>query len=219
MVKKKLLRVKAFPYHIVSRTNNQEYFPLPLDIVWKECKVLLNMVSYLYSARVHAFVLMSNHYHLIVSTPEENIDQIMFYFNKNLSERVNLYAGRINRLFGTRYRWSIVDNAGHLKKVIRYLYRNPVKAGICAKVEDYLYSTIRQIIGFERFEVHLFPFEFQGHILNFHPMELLSYLNEKVQSREDDIVGKALRHSVFQINCRNLSASERINFNVDGLQK
>ena len=75
MPRKKIIRTNEFPYHVTARTNNQEWFKLSLDEVWSIFERVLSKVQLRYSIEIYQFVLMSNHYHLLLSTPEANIDK------------------------------------------------------------------------------------------------------------------------------------------------
>jgi len=162
MVRKKLIHTNEFPYHITARSNNKEFFYLPTRIVWEICCEQLRLAGELYNIKVYQFVLMSNHYHLLVRTPDLNIDKFMHYFQRSVAREINLRANRINHVFGGPYRWSVVQNKSYLSYVIRYIFQNPVRAGIVENFEDYAYSTLH--FNFDEsdpFELHfneLFPF-------------------------------------------------------------
>ena len=85
---------------------------------------------------------MSNHYHLIITTPNEDIDKFMYELNKSISLLVRLESSRINQIFGGRYKWSIIDNRSYLYNVLRYVYQNPVRAGLAKRCEHYPYSSL-----------------------------------------------------------------------------
>ena len=82
MPRKNLIRCNNLPYHVTSRANNKEWFALPMDQVWKICQDCLKAAFDLHKVEIIAFVLMNNHYHLILRTPDANLDQFMYEFNK-----------------------------------------------------------------------------------------------------------------------------------------
>lgn len=92
---------------------------------------------------IHAFVLMGNHYHLLVSTPECNLDKFMEHFNRRLSKKINQEARIMNHKFANRYKWTIIDSKSYLFNIYRYLYQNPIRAGLCQLCIDYPYSSLR----------------------------------------------------------------------------
>src|SRR5690606_29535334 len=120
MPRKKLIRTSEFPYHITSRSNNRDWFSIPLADIWSFCIELLNQGQIDFKIKVEAFVLMSNHYHLCIYTPEANIDQFMRFFNQNLGRKIAKQSGRINRIFGSPYKWTVITNQAYFNNVIRY---------------------------------------------------------------------------------------------------
>ena len=92
---------------------------------------------------VHAFLLMSNHYHMVASTHEKHpLGNVMQNVQKRVSREINGRAKRINHVFGGPYRPSLIQNDIYYARAIKYVYQNPVIAGICTRVEDYQFSTL-----------------------------------------------------------------------------
>lgn len=87
---------------------------------------------------------MSNHYHLIISTPEANIGEAMKYLHREVARKANKSVGRINHFFGSRYKWSIIYNENYYWNVVKYIFRNPIRAGICSFVNEYQYSSLNR---------------------------------------------------------------------------
>lgn len=83
MPRAKLIRSDSAPYHITSRSNNREWFYIPTLDVWSYSRKLLREGALRFNVQVDAFVLMSNHYHLCIHTPEAGVDKFMQFFNKN----------------------------------------------------------------------------------------------------------------------------------------
>ena len=141
MARKKLIYQSVFPYHVVSRCNNKDWFHIPLREVWGDCVYLLNKASKKYGARILEFVLMNNHYHLLIQTPESNLDLFMNYFQREISLRVGRKSGRRNHLFGGSYKACLLSNGVYFAHAYKYVLRNPVDAGLAATVEEYEFST------------------------------------------------------------------------------
>ena len=78
---------------------------------------------------MHAYCLMSNHYHLLTETPEPNIAAGMQWLNSTYAHRFNEKYERIGHLFQRRYADGIIQTDEHLHEVIRYIPLNPVRAG------------------------------------------------------------------------------------------
>jgi putative transposase len=92
---------------------------------------------------IHSFVLMSNHYHLLVTTPHSDLDKFMEHFNKKLSFEMKKYAQANNHKFANRYKWTIIDSEAYLFNIYRYIYQNPIRQKLCDLCIDYPYSSLR----------------------------------------------------------------------------
>lgn len=148
MARKKLVYTAEFPYHITARSNNKEAFPLGQVYMWDIFKHELNKQVTSNRLMVHAFVLMLNHYHMIASVIEgSELGGVTRDIQRNTTRTVNSHTGRINHLFGGSYKASLITNPQYYMWAIRYVYRNPVKAGLVDRVEKYPFSTINDQSG------------------------------------------------------------------------
>lgn len=127
MTKKKLFRTNFFPYHVVARVNNREHFPGELAFAWKVLTSELYLQTVLYGMRIHAFVLMPNHFHLLITSPEIQIDKSMKEFLSSSTRIMNTGNRRCGRVFGARYHWSSVQNAMYYAHALKYIYRIPLR--------------------------------------------------------------------------------------------
>lgn len=155
MPRKKLIRQSQFPYHVTIRTNNKNWFQLPLSEVWNICKEALVFALSKNSVDIHCFVLMSNHYHLLLSTPNSDIDKFMRSFNSRVSLLITRSTSEINRKFNSPYSWCIVEGENYLQNVYRYIYQNPVRSGVTKNCQSYPFSSIH----FSRYEAKLFNYK------------------------------------------------------------
>lgn len=80
-----------------------------------------------YDARIHAYCLMGNHYHLLIETPLANLDRIMRHINGLYTQRYNRLKRTDGPLFRGRYKSVLVDENAYLLQVSRYIHRNPVE--------------------------------------------------------------------------------------------
>jgi len=144
MSRKRLIRTNQYPYHITSRSNNKEWFYIPIEDVWVYFQKHLKWGCSKFNVHIHAFVLMSNHYHMLLETPEANLDQFMRFFNQSLGKSIAHQADRINRIFGAPYKWSLIQKDQYYGNVYRYIYQNPLRAGLVNYFEDYQYSSLYQ---------------------------------------------------------------------------
>lgn len=85
--------------------------------------------------RLHAWVLMSTHYHLLLETPEPNLVEGMKWFQGTFTQRNNRYHKTSGHLFQGRYKAKIIDDAGssYFRKVADYIHLNPAAAGMLGK--------------------------------------------------------------------------------------
>lgn len=148
MPRKSIIRSNEHYYHLVGRSNNKEYFDLPLENVWEILTGQLAKLQKQFDLKIAAFVLMSNHFHLLMLTPTEDIDWVMFYFMKDTTKIINKHSGRINRVYGSRYRGCLIDNYHYLLSAYKYIYQNPIRAGLSDRAQDYKFSTLNTSIHF-----------------------------------------------------------------------
>ncbi|MCL0074732.1 transposase [Thermodesulfovibrionales bacterium] len=90
-----------------------------------------------WNLKVAAYCLMSNHYHLLVHTPDGNISRCMRHLNGIYTQRFNRCHKKEDQLFRGRYKAVLVDADSHLLEVLRYLHNNPLRAGISHELNDY----------------------------------------------------------------------------------
>lgn len=132
-------------YHIMLRGINQqqifedeEDYAKFLDIL-KECKEISEY-------KVFAYCLMGNHIHLLVKEGTENLEQMFKRICGRFVYWYNTKYRRVGHLFQDRFKSEPVDSERYFFTVLRYIHQNPVKAGICKRVEDYIYSSYSEYI-------------------------------------------------------------------------
>lgn len=143
MSRAKVILQSEFPYNITARSINKDWFNLPMPQVWRIFCEELKKVSEDKNLVIHSFLLMNNHFHLIASTPDANISQCMHQFMYRTSRRLTRAGNRINESFAGRHYKCILQHQTYFLNAYKYNYRNPVAAGLCNRVEDYPYSTLR----------------------------------------------------------------------------
>ena len=127
-------------YHVMSRGNEQ------LDIVRddhdreKFLEILGNM-SKRHGVEVHAYVLMNNHYHLLLRTPRANLSKSMQWFAVSYTRYFNTRHVRNGHLFQGRFKSILMENDAYLTQLSCYIHRNPVRAGIVNRLINYRWSS------------------------------------------------------------------------------
>jgi len=99
--------------------------------------------------RIHAFVLMTNHYHLLLETPEPTLSAGMRELNGIYTQRFNRRHERVGHLFQGRFKGILVEKESHLLELTRYVVLNPVRAGIAEHPADWRWSSYRATAGLE----------------------------------------------------------------------
>lgn len=135
-------------YHVMARGNRRE--PIYHDDV--DRRFFLQVLSEgcaMTGWRVHAWVLMSNHYHLFLETPAANLVAGMQWLQNTYTRRFNTRHKFWGRLFGDRYKAIATDGrAGeYYGAMLDYIHLNPVRAGLIAprreqSVQDYPWSSV-----------------------------------------------------------------------------
>ncbi len=97
--------------------------------------------------RCTAYCLMTTHFHLLVETPQANLDRGMQYLAGLYARSFNQRHQRTGHLFGERYYSGLVADEPHQLESIRYIALNPVRAGVCAAPEDWRWSSYAAAIG------------------------------------------------------------------------
>ena len=127
-------------YHITSRGNERKDIFLD-DFDRKKFLEILADYHERYEINIHCFMLMSNHYHLVFETAKANLLKVMHGINSGYTLYFNRKYGRVGHLFQGRYKGILVDKDSYLLELSRYVHRNPVRAGIVRRAEDYYWSS------------------------------------------------------------------------------
>ena len=133
-------------YHITSRGNEQKaIFKSKRDR--EKFLEYLNSASQRYSAVIHAFCLMDNHYHLLLETPLANLPQIMRHINGAYTTYFNIKRSRSGHLFQGRYKAILVQKDEYAKELTRYVHLNPVRARMVKAPGDHDWSSYNAYVG------------------------------------------------------------------------
>lgn len=97
--------------------------------------------------KVHAYVLMRNHYHLALETPLANLARGMHWMQGTFASRFNRYRKQNGRLFQGPYKALPIEDMTTLCRVVDYIHLNPVRAGVVAPahVGDYAWGSLKQL--------------------------------------------------------------------------
>ena len=129
-------------YHVLSRGNGRQDIFLSDDDRHLFLS-LLEELSERFNVEVYAYVLMSNHYHLLVKTIDANLSKAMQWFGTSYTRKFNLNNHTGGHLFQGRFKSIIVENDAYLLRLSCYIHRNPLRAGIVERLADYDWSSYR----------------------------------------------------------------------------
>ncbi len=104
---------------------------------------LLGEAKQMFELEIHAYCLMSNHYHLLVRTPRANISRAMRHVNGVYTQLYNRTQRIDGPLFRGRYKGKLVDDDCYQLIVSRYIHLNPVAAKLVTKPSEYKWSSYR----------------------------------------------------------------------------
>jgi REP element-mobilizing transposase RayT len=133
-------------YHITSRGNERKKIFLD-DGDRKKFLAILEDYHNRYGILIHSYVLMDNHYHLILETPKGNLLKVMHGLNGGYTGYFNRKYGRSGHLFQGRYKGIIIDKDSYLIPLSRYVHLNPVRARVAERPEHYRWSSYSGYIG------------------------------------------------------------------------
>lgn len=131
------------PQHVIQRGNNRQ----PIFAAEADYQAYLDWLRQAADQRglsIHAYVLMTNHVHLLV-TPEqeESIGKALQSLGRRYVQYFNFTYGRTGTLWEGRYRATVVQAETYLVTCSRYIEMNPVRAGMVKSPAHYRYSSYR----------------------------------------------------------------------------
>jgi len=136
-------------YHVMARGNRREAI-FRSDADRKLFLRTLGEACAMTGWRIHAWVLMSNHYHVLIETPEGNLVAGMQWLQNTYSRRFNRRHRFWGRLFGDRYKAMLVEAAEgyYYQTLLDYIHLNPVRAKLIRprrrqSLLDYEWSSLR----------------------------------------------------------------------------
>jgi putative transposase len=141
------LTVPGYPHHIIQRGNNRQ----PIFADRADYELLLGLIdehARKQQVAIHAYVLMSNHFHLL-ATPETaaGIPQMMQAIGRRYVRNYNLRHARSGTLWEGRYRSTLIQAERYLLACMVYIDLNPVRAEMVADPAEYAWSSYQHYIG------------------------------------------------------------------------
>ena len=144
MSRKKRLFVPSGIYHVIIRGNDRQN----IFIDDEDRKLLINRIKK-YSDElnidIYAYCLMNNHVHMLIGEANDKMSRFMLKLNTSYARLFNIKYERTGHLFQGRYLSSPIESDESFRKIIRYILKNPEKAGL-GKYEEYIWSSFQEII-------------------------------------------------------------------------
>lgn len=132
-------------YHVTSRGVKK----LPIFHELEDHQQFLRILAQAreqFPFRLHAYCLMTNHYHLLLQTLECSLSKTMHYFKTLFANWFNRKQGHVGHVFQGRFHSILVQEDAYFTTVARYIHLNPVRAGIVIRPEDYAWSNYGRLI-------------------------------------------------------------------------
>lgn len=153
MARKLRIEFAGAIYHVLNRGNyRRDLFQSPGEA---EAFVgALEETARNYSWRIHAYVLMRNHYHIALQTPEPNLIDGMHWLQSTFATRFNRFHRERGHLFQGRYQALLVENETYLVRLVDYIHLNPVRAGVVPpeQVMAFRWSSLGRFVRGNRFQ-------------------------------------------------------------------
>ncbi len=137
--------IKTSFFHVITQGINKSYiFDKSEDI--KYYIKLIYKLSKEHEIEIIAYCIMNNHAHMLIKTKKsDELSKYMQRLNCTYARYYNKKYDRVGYVFRDRYKSEGIYDEQHLYNCIKYIYDNPVKAGICSKAKDYPYSNYKII--------------------------------------------------------------------------
>jgi putative transposase len=104
---------------------------------------LLKEIGEVWKARIAAYCIMTNHYHLLIQTPDANLSRCMRHINGVYTQYNNRKYSTDGQLFRGRYKSILIDSDSYLLELVRYIHRNPLEAGVVEDLNSFDWSSHR----------------------------------------------------------------------------
>jgi len=133
-------------YHITSRGDDRKKIYIS-DFDFKRFLEYLLKAKQRFHFYLYAYVLMPNHYHLLIETLQPNLSRIMQYLNTSYTTYYNIKRSKCGHLFQGRYKSILVDKDSYCQELSKYIHLNPVRAKIVERPEQYKWSSYKGYIN------------------------------------------------------------------------
>lgn len=141
------LSVPAYPHHVIQRGNNRQAIFLA-DDDRRQILELIEAHARQFDVAVHAYVLMDNHFHLLLTpSTQDGLPLLMQAVGRRYVRYFNDRHGRSGTLWEGRYKSTLIETERYLLACMVYIDLNPVRAGMAAQARDHVWSSHAHYAG------------------------------------------------------------------------
>jgi putative transposase len=138
------------PHHVILRGNNRQAIFFS-DLDRQQLLATLTDAAAAYQVAIHAYVLMDNHLHLLLTpSTADALSRMMQSLGRRYVGWFNARHQRSGTLWEGRFRAGLIDGERHLLACMRYIELNPVRAGLCAEPDQWPWSSAAHHLGLAR---------------------------------------------------------------------
>lgn len=139
--------VPGYPYHVIQRGNNRQRI-FTSDGDRETMRELLDENARRFDVAIHAYVLMDNHFHLLLTpNADDSLPKMMQAVGRTYVRYFNDVHKRSGTLWEGRYKSALVQTERYLLACMVYLDLNPVRAGLVSRAQDYPWSSYAHYAG------------------------------------------------------------------------
>ena len=133
-------------HHVMNRGARREAVFLSDDhaLIFLEC---MGRMAERFGIEIHAFVLMPNHYHMLLRSVRGNLSRAMQFFGGEYTRRINILHRWDGPIFRGRFRSELIEEEQHLRQVVPYIHLNPCRAGLVIRPQEFLWSSYSDYSG------------------------------------------------------------------------
>ncbi|MDH3975021.1 MAG: transposase [Deltaproteobacteria bacterium] len=146
MPRKPRIEFEGAFYHVTTRGNQRQNIYKDEEDFRKYLEILTRYKKR-YGFNLYAYVLMSNHVHLLVETGSISLSKIFQGINQSFTLYFNKKYNLSGHLFQGRYRAILCEKDAYLLSLLKYIHLNPVRAGMVKDVKDYRWSSHKVYTG------------------------------------------------------------------------
>lgn len=180
MISPRQFKKNRFYFHCSAGFSSVIWFKIAKARQWEILVSSLKALSEAENFNVHAFVMMETHMHLLFSVDQLGEHIIMEKLHEQILSHSSLQGSGIQLLFEVPLYCEAILHLSQYRTTYKYIYQNPVEAGIVGRCEEYIYSTLHHLLCWQGFAQSPFCLDQMGLIQN--PFGVLHWLNSPTKN-------------------------------------